>query len=63
MKSYSNTWLFALSLILVLLNANSLLANAQLEQETGGARQQSAVWKTYVLTAHGSGLLAVDLED
>lgn len=63
MKRYSRTWLFALSLALVLLNVSSWLGNARLAQESNAARQQAAVWKAYALTAHGPGLRAVDLED
>ena len=57
----SRPWLLALC-VLVLLNAISLHGSWQLPQEAADARQQTAVWKTYTLTAHDQGLWAVGLD-
>jgi hypothetical protein len=57
----SRPWLLALC-VLVLLNAVSLHGSWQLTQEAADARQQTAAWKTYALTAHGQGLWAVELD-
>ena len=57
----SRPWLLAL-FALVLLNVISLLGSWRLTQDAANARQQTAVWKTYALTAHGQGLWAVGLD-
>lgn len=57
----SRPWLLALC-VLVLLNTVSLLGSWRLTKEAAAARQQTAVWKTYALTAHDQGTWATELD-